>query len=114
MALSRRFSSDHSRDRFQVKADDLELAGDGIDMTRVAFGVVDRYGADRAFAGGTVSFEVTGPGVIVGDNPFFLEDSGGVGAIWLRTLPNRRGEIHIKATHSSLGTTTIHIRVVKQ
>ena len=114
MVLSRRFSSDHSRDRFQVKADDLELAGDGIDMTRLAFGVVDKYGADRAFAGGTVSFEVTGPGVIVGDNPFSLEDSGGVGAIWIRTLPDTGGEIGIKATHSSLGTATLHIRVVKR
>lgn len=113
IALSRTFSSDHSQDRFQLNVDDTELVGDGIDATRLAFGVVDKYGAERAFAGGSVRFEVTGPGVIVGDNPFSLEDSGGVGAVWIRTLPNT-GDIRIKATHSTLGTASVSIRVKNQ
>ena len=31
-------------------------------------------------------------GVIVGDNPFSLEDTDGVGAIWIRNVPNTSGE----------------------
>jgi beta-galactosidase len=113
MALSRRFSSDRTQDRFRLNVDDTELVADGIDATRLAFGVVDEYGAERAFAGGSVRFEITGPGVILGDNPFSLEDSGGVGAVWIRTLPNT-GDIRIEATHSTLGTATVSIRVQKQ
>jgi len=112
--LSRKFSSDHSQDRFRLNVDDIELVGDGIDATRLAFGVVDKYGAERAFAGGSVRFEVTGPGVIVGDNPFSLEDSGGVGAVWIRTVPNAGDIIQIRAIHSSLGAASVHIRVLKQ
>jgi beta-galactosidase len=113
MALSRRFSSDRTQARFRLNVDDTELVADGIDATRLAFGVVDKYGAERAFAGGSVRFEITGPGVILGDNPFSLEDSGGVGAVWIRTLPNT-GDIRIEATHSTLGTATVSIRVQKQ
>jgi beta-galactosidase len=61
VALSRSFSSDHSRDRFVLAADDAELAGDGADTTRLVFEVVDRFGAPRAFAGGDVTFEISGP-----------------------------------------------------
>ncbi|HEU5232194.1 MAG TPA: glycoside hydrolase family 2 TIM barrel-domain containing protein [Terriglobales bacterium] len=114
MVLSRKFSSDHSQDGFRLKSDDPELVGDGIDATRLAFGVVDKYGAERAFAGGSVRFEITGPGVIVGDNPFSLEASGGVGAVWIRTVPNARGDIRIEATHSTLGAARAQIRVQKQ
>jgi beta-galactosidase len=48
---------------------------------------------------------------MVGDNPFALEDSGGVGAIWIKTVPNRSGEITVKAVHSSLGVKSVTINV---
>ncbi len=68
--LSRSFSSDHAKDRFWLHADDAELVSDGSDSTRLAFAVVDKFGAPRAFAGGEVALDLDGPGVIVGDNPF--------------------------------------------
>jgi beta-galactosidase len=112
LALSRRFSSDPAKDQLFFAADDTELKGNGSDATRLVFKVVDKYGAERAFAGGEILFEVIGPGIMVGDNPFTLmEDSGGVGAIWVRTAPGSSGQIQIKATHSSLGEKFVVIKV---
>ncbi|HEX7958943.1 MAG TPA: glycoside hydrolase family 2 TIM barrel-domain containing protein [Terriglobales bacterium] len=109
--LSRSFSSDPSADQFFLVVDDGELVGDGADATRVVFKVVDKYGAERAFANGEVRFEIDGPGIIVGDNPFSLADSGGVGAIWIRTIPNGRGKIRLSAKHSGLGQKIVDINV---
>ena len=82
-----------------------------MDATRLVFKVVDKFGAERAFAGGNVTFEIAGPGVIVGDNPFTLDASGGVGAVWIKTVPNGLGEITVKAVHSSLGAKSVIINV---
>ena len=111
LALSRSFSSDATQDRFFLEADDAELMADRADATRLAFKVVDKFGAERAFAGGQVAFELIGPGVLVGDNPFSLVDSDGVGAIWIKTLPRRSGRITVMATHSLLGARTVEIDV---
>jgi beta-galactosidase len=111
VALSKSFSSDRSKDRFLLAADDRELIGDGSDATRLVFQTADRFGNMRAFAGGEVAFEITGPGVAVGDNPFQLTDSGGVGAIWIKTLPKSSGNIVVTAAHSLLGTKSVRIGV---
>lgn len=111
MLLRRTFSADTRSDEFSVAADDQELTGDGSDGTRVVFRVVDKYGAPRPFAGGTVQFHLEGPGVLVGDNPFDLGGSGGAAAVWIRTKPGGSGAVLLRATHSSLGTKTIRIAV---
>ena len=111
LMLSRSFSSDTTQDQFFLKADDADLLGDGSDTTRVEFKVVDKFGSERAFAHGEVTFEVTGPGMIVGDNPFPLADSGGVGAVWIKTLPRSSGKIRLRATHSNLGSQSVEIVV---
>jgi len=112
--LSRSFSSDHAADRFWLHADDAELVNDGADCTRLAFAVVDKFGAPRAFAGGEVAVNLDGPGVIVGDNPFALESNGGAGAVYIRTVPGRVGTIRITARHSTLGAGSAEIRVRPQ
>lgn len=112
MVLSKSFSSDSALDKFLVNVDDKELIGDGSDATRFEFKVTDKYGEPRLYAGGKVSFEIKGPGEIIGDNPFNLEESGGVGAIWVKTKPNSSGEIIITATHISLGSKSVIIRVM--
>jgi len=112
LALSKFFSSAAGKDELFLAADDAELLGDGADATRLVFKVVDQFGAERAFAGGEIIFEITGPGVIVGDNPFTLmDDSGGVGAVWIKTVPGGAGQIVVKAVHSVLGEKTIAITV---
>jgi beta-galactosidase len=111
VALSKSFASDRCKDQFFLAAYDLELIGDGSDATRVFFETVDRTGAIRPFAGGEVAFKLSGPGVIVGDNPFQLTDSGGVGAVWIKTLPKSTGRIVVTGTHSLLGSKSVRIKV---
>lgn len=96
--------------QFHVAPDDVELFGDGIDATRVVLRVTDEFGAPRPFATGAIALTLTGPGEIIGENPFAL--AGGVGAVWLKTkeLP---GTMRLSAKHPTLGTQTIEIRVTR-
>jgi beta-galactosidase len=110
--LSRSFSSDPAGDRFLLNADDATLIGDGVDATRLFFAVVDKFGAPRGFAGGQVSIHMYGPGVIVGDNPFSLAQSGGCGAVWIRSIAGKIGRIHIEAEHNLLGVKIAQIQVI--
>lgn len=111
LAISRSFSSDTAADQLWLQADDAELAGDGSDATRLVFAARDKFGAPRPFVEGSVQFEIRGPGIIVGDNPFSLTDSGGAGAIWIKSIPGKSGAIRVQATHSSLGTKSVGINV---
>jgi beta-galactosidase len=111
LVLSRSFSSDNSADRLWLQADDLELQGDGSDATRLAFGAVDKFGAPRPFVEGEVVFEIQGPGMIIGDNPFQFGDCGGVGALWIKSLPDRSGRVRVVARHAHLGQNSVEIHV---
>lgn len=110
--ISRSFASDPSADQFLLELDDQALVADGSDATRLVFRVADKFGSTRAFATGEVLLEITGPGAIVGDNPFSLADSGGVGAVWIRAAYGRAGRIRVAATHSRLGQKTVELTVV--
>ncbi len=109
---SRTFSADTSRDRLAVTADHTELIADGSDETRVEFRAVDAYGNQRPYVRGDVRLSVTGPGVLIGDNPFAFGDAGGAGAVWIRTLPDSPGTITVQADHPALGSATAVIEVV--
>jgi beta-galactosidase len=111
LVLSQSYSANPAHDRFELAADDAELIADGSDATRIVFRVVDRFGVNRAFADGTVSFELTGPGVLVGDSPFSLAETGGAGAVWLKTLPGQTGKIEIRASHSKHGAQSLTVGV---
>ncbi len=107
--VSRSFSSRVSEDQFLVAPDDLSIRGDGIDATRVVFQVTDKFGNPRLFAGGQVRFELAGPGLLVGDNPFPLAETGGVAAVWVKGTRGGSGQMTLKATHSSLGVKSIEL-----
>lgn len=111
LMLRRVFSSNPTFDQFLLIADDQALVGNGSDGTRVVFRVADKYGAPRPFSGGRVSFQIEGPGEIVGDHPWDLGESGGAAAIWVRTRPDSQGMVVLRATHASLGSKTIRIAV---
>ncbi len=96
---------------FEIQADDDELVGDGSDTTRVSFRVVDEHGNHRHLAYGALTFEISGPGEIIGDNPFAL--IGGCGAIWIRTKVGQ-GTINLSVTHPWLGTKKISIEVRRE
>ena len=91
-----------------VEPDEVELAGDGIDATRVVLRVTDEFGAVRPLANAAIALSIEGPGEIVGENPFSL--FGGVGAVWIKTR-EAAGTIRLTATHPRLGSKTIHLRV---
>jgi beta-galactosidase len=94
-----------------VEPDDRELIGDGIDATRVVFKVTDEYGSIRPLANASIVLSLTGPGEIIGENPFSL--FGGVGAVWIKTK-QAAGTIRLTARHPVLGSKTIDILVKSQ
>lgn len=111
LIVSRSYSSDRTNDVFTIEADNDDLVGDGIDATRLEFKVTDKFGNPRLHAGGRVRFSLSGPGELIGDDPFELSDSGGVGAVWVRSKQGTQGLITIKAIHSELGETITRIKV---
>ena len=111
LATSRSFSSDHAGDRLVVRVDDMELQADGSDATRLMFACVDKFGAPRPFASGKVSIHIKGPGTIVGENPFNLGESGGAGAVYIRTLRGRTGRIEVAVRHARLGGGSVEVNV---
>jgi beta-galactosidase len=112
LVASRSLSSDPAGDSLLVRSDDDELVADGVDATRVVLVATDRFGAIRPFSGGEVAIDVDGPAVLVGENPFPFADTGGVGAVWVRTLPGKAGAITVQATHDQLGTAKTTITAV--
>jgi beta-galactosidase len=91
--------------------DDDSLTADGSDSTRVQLQVVDAYGAPRVSRTGDVTLALSGPATLIGDNPFPLKDTGGVGAVWVRSQPGVTGEVVVRATHDSLGSGEASITV---
>jgi beta-galactosidase len=112
--LSKSFSSNPVQDQFLLQTDDTELTADGIDATRLVFGVVDKFGMPRAFAGGEISFQVDGPVRVIGDNPFNLTDAGGLGAVWIKTLQGTSGRGKITAVHSVLGSKSVEVLTINR
>jgi beta-galactosidase len=108
---SRSLAAGPAGDVLWLAADDTEIDGDGVDATRVAFRVLDRYGAPRPYAGGQVSFDVTGPAVLIGDNPFDFAAAGGAGAVWIRSLPGSPGAVVVTASHPGLGSAVARVEV---
>ena len=109
LLLSRSFSSDSSADRLSLSADDAVINADGSDATRVVFAAVDKYGAARPFVEGEVKLDIEGLGIIVGDNPFGFADSGGVGAVWIKSMQDQPGRITVNARHTFLGSNSLVI-----
>jgi beta-galactosidase len=111
LILSKNYSSDKSHDKFLIKFDDTNLIGNGIDAVKLEVKVTDKFGENRLYGKGNVNFQISGPGEIVGDNPLLLDDCGGIGAIWIKTLPDSFGKITVKATHSLYGAQSAAINI---
>jgi beta-galactosidase len=108
---SESYSADPTGDRLLLTVDDHELVADGSDATRVAFRAVDKHGKPRPYVTGDVTLSITGPAVLVGDNPFAFADAGGVGAVWLRTRRNSPGDVTVTAQHPALGPASATIKI---
>jgi beta-galactosidase len=108
LVATKTLSGNGTDDRLVVKPDDTELDGDGRDATRLVLAVTDAFGNLRPFASGAIQLALTGPGEIVGENPFAL--SGGAGAVWVKAKDGA-GIIRIEARHQYLGKQTVQIQV---
>ena len=111
LVATRLLASDPSFDRLALAFDDAEIAGDGVDATRLVFRAVDRYGAPRPFVTGQLILSVDGPAVLAGDNPFDLAAAGGAGAVWIRSRPGSAGIVTVSARHPVLGRAAARVRV---
>jgi len=109
--ISGRMAADPAGDRLELTADDDHLVADGADATRVAFRAVDTYGNYRPNVTGDVALSLTGPAVLIGDNPFSFADTPGAGAVWVKTMPARTGRVMLTAAHPRLGSARVHIEV---
>lgn len=106
--ITRMLSGRGADRQFHLEPDDRELIGNGIDATRVVLRVTDEYGAVRPFANAAIVMSISGPGEIIGDNPFSL--FGGAGAVWIKTK-EAAGIIHLTAKHPTLGTKIVDLTV---
>lgn len=61
---------------------------------------------------GDLELSLKGPATLIGENPFTLEDTGGVGAVWVRTEPEKSGRILLRADHPSLGSAETEITAI--
>jgi beta-galactosidase len=109
LVLTRRFSANSRLDVLSCVADDAVLVADGSDATRVVVRAVDRFGAPRPYASGAASFDVSGPGVLVGQNPFDLGASGGAAAVWLKSVRGTPGQVVLRAQHPKLGAASVRL-----
>lgn len=103
-----RISSKGVMHALTLQADDEALEADGADMTRLVFRIVDEFGNRLPYCTSAVSFEVSGPGVLVGENPFPLV--GGHAAIYLRATETA-GEVTVTARARGLAPASVTVRV---
>ncbi len=97
LVASRRFAGDRSGDSLRLTADHDVLIADGVDATRVTLQIVDRFGEPRGKSQARVDLDLDGPGELIGQSPFDLEATGGVGAVWVRTRAASPGVITLRA-----------------
>ena len=91
-----------------LRADDEQIHPDGADMTRLVFMITDKYGNRLPYSLAVVSFEIEGPGELIGENPFALV--GGQAALYVKATKTK-GVITVRASTPRLATATVEIRV---
>jgi beta-galactosidase len=107
-----RMASNTAGDTLAMTVDDATIVADGSDATRAVFRAVDQYGNLRRYAAGEVTLTLTGPATLLGDNPFAFGEYGGLGAVWIRSLPGQTGIITLAASLPELGHAQVQVRSV--
>jgi beta-galactosidase len=107
-----RMAADLAGDHLAMTADDTSITADGTDATRVVFRGADKYGNQRRVTSGQVTLQITGPGALIGDNPFAFGAYGGLGAVWVRSVAGQPGTITVSAAHPTLGSASVRLRSV--
>jgi beta-galactosidase len=100
-------------DSLQAILEDAKIVSDGSDATRLTFRAVDAYGNQRPYVAGNVTVSLSGGAAeIVGENPFQFAAYGGVGGVFVRSIPHRTGLVQVTAAHPTLGSATAPLTVV--
>jgi beta-galactosidase len=107
-----RMSSNLANDTLAMAVDDAIIVADGSDATRAVFRAVDEYGNLRRYPAGQVALTLTGPAALIGDNPFAFGDYGGLGAVWIRSLPGQTGTVTLAASLPELGRAEVQVQSV--
>ncbi len=105
-----RMSAQPSGDALAMTVDDAVITADGSDATRVVFRAVDSYGNQRRYGRGQVALTLSGPAMLVGDNPFAFGRYGGLGAVWIRSQAGQPGAVTLTASHPQLGQAEVQVR----
>jgi len=95
-----RMSAHPGGDALAMVADEATIFADGSAATRVVFRAIDAFGNQRRHGSGQVALTLSGPAVLLGDNPFEFGEYGGLGAVWIRSL----------AGHPLLGQAEVQVR----
>lgn len=109
--IDRQYSLDTSKDTITAVLDDAEIHGDGSDATRLTVQASDEFGNLRPFQGGDVSFTVSGPVELIGDNPFSWADNGGIASVYLRGVAGGSGAATVTARHARFGRISKALRI---
>jgi beta-galactosidase len=109
LRLSHSFDGSREQDRLWVEQDDESLDADGVDSTRISFGVSDRFGNTRPTAKGSMHVQHDGAGTLIGDTEFALAESGAVGAVWVRSIAGQTGTARLTISHADLGSKTLSV-----
>jgi beta-galactosidase len=104
-------SSNTATDHLILDLEDASIEGDGSDATRFTFRALDAYGNQRPYVAGNVTLRLTGPAVLVGQNPFNFAGYGGVGGAYIRSEAGKTGLVTVTASHPTLGTASAQLKV---
>ncbi len=110
-AATLQMSSDPSRDKLVLTIEDASISGDGTDATRFTFRALDVYGNQRPYVSGQVTLTLVGPAALIADNPFPLDEYGGVGGGFIRSQPATAGVVTVTAAHPTLGQASGQVTV---
>jgi len=110
LAARAQMSAHPAGDALAMAVDDTVISADGSDATRAVFRAIDRYGNQRRYRSGEVALNLSGPAMLVGDDPFAFGQYGGLGAVWIRSLAGQPGAITLTASHPLLGQAEIQLR----
>ena len=104
---TKKISHDGQPARLVISADDQTIDADGSDMTRIALSIVDDFGNILPFAMQPVTLKLSGPGVLVGENPHSMP--GGRGGVYVRST-KKPGTIVVTATTARLKLQKVTVR----
>lgn len=103
-----RLAADGIPRKLRASADHKRLHADGADMTRIEFGLTDRFGNYLPYVNNSVRIECSGPALIVGENPFCLV--GGRGAVFLRA-GRKSGTARVKVSCPGFDPVELNVKI---